>query len=114
MRAQDAVRRPARMSADDPRTTRDDSRRRRPAGPVVSAAARGRLAVALAGAAGVLLLVVATFTTVIQIRVGTVTRIQGLDTAFTGWDRHGPALLLLALVALLMLAGAVRGARPRA
>lgn len=71
-----------------------------------------RIALAVAGALGVLALVVATFTTVIGIKVGTVDRLSGMETAFSGWDRHGPALLLLAVVAGLMLLGGLRGARP--
>jgi hypothetical protein len=33
------------------------------------------------------------------------------DTSQSGWDRHGPALVLLALLALFLLAAALRGAR---
>lgn len=100
------------MTADARRTTREDSRRapwaeRLPAGPVLT-----RTALAAAGAIGALLLGLATVLTVIQITVGTVTELEGQETAFSGFDRHGPALLLLAGVAGLMLAGAVRGARP--
>jgi hypothetical protein len=59
------------------------------------------------GLAGAVLAVVATFTKVIEIKVLTVPTF-----AHEGWDRYGPALLLLAVFALLMLAGAWRGARP--
>jgi hypothetical protein len=70
---------------------------------------RGGLAVsALAGA---VLLVVATFATIIQIKVGTTTSAAGADTSQSGWERHGPALLVLALLALWLLAMALRGAR---
>jgi hypothetical protein len=65
----------------------------------------------LAGA-GVLCLLASTFTTLIEIRVGTTARIAGDDTRLSGWDRHGPAMALIALFAAVMLAGALRGARP--
>jgi hypothetical protein len=61
--------------------------------------------------AGALLLVVATFTTIIEITVETTTRGVDLDAAQSGWDRHGPALIVLALLALWLLAAALRGAR---
>lgn len=66
-----------------------------------------RGAFAAAGLAGALALVVATFATIIEIRVLTVPH-----SSASGWDRHGPALILLALFAVLMLAGALRGSRP--
>ena len=66
--------------------------------------ARGAAGVGLAGAA---LAVVATFTPVIEINVLTVETFS-----HDGWDRYGPALLLLAVFAVLMVAGAWRGARP--
>jgi hypothetical protein len=69
----------------------------------------GLLVAALAGAGA---LVAATLTTVIRITVGTTTRLASLDTELSGWDRHGPALLVVAGFALLMLVGAFRGARP--
>jgi hypothetical protein len=72
-------------------------------------ALRGALAVA--AVAGAVLLVVATFATVISIEVGTTTHVSGADTAHSGWDRHGPALLLLAVLALALLGGALRGMR---
>jgi hypothetical protein len=72
-------------------------------------ALRGVLAVtALVGA---VLLLLATFSTVIQITVGTATRVLNADTTQSGWDRHGPALALLALLALWLLAAALRGSR---
>jgi hypothetical protein len=70
-----------------------------------------RLGLALAGLAGALMLLVATFTSVIDITVGTTSRVLDADTAQSGWDRHGPVLVLLALAALLLLAAALRGAR---
>jgi hypothetical protein len=61
--------------------------------------------------AGALLLVVATFTTIIAITVETTVRGVDFDAAQSGWDRHGPALIVLALLALWLLAAALRGAR---
>jgi hypothetical protein len=59
------------------------------------------------GLAGAILAFVATFSTVIKIRVLTVTTAH-----YTGMDRNGIACILLGAFALLMIAGAVRGARP--
>src|SRR3954449_2225223 len=70
------------------------------------------LALALAGLAGVAALAAATAATVIRITVGTTTRLANLDTELSGWDRHGPALLVIGAFALVMLLGALRGARP--
>jgi hypothetical protein len=71
-----------------------------------------RLGLAGAAAIGVACLVLATFATVIEIKVGTTTRVPDHDTHLSGWDRHGPALLIIALFAAAMIVGAVRGARP--
>ncbi|MCW3048358.1 MAG: hypothetical protein JWO74_2642 [Solirubrobacterales bacterium] len=100
------------MSATSRQATRDYSRMhaRLPAGFVGPSALRAALAAtALVGA---LLLVVATFSTIIQITVGTTSRLANLDTELSGADRHGPALVLLAAFAVAMTAGALRGARP--
>lgn len=59
------------------------------------------------GIAGAILAFLATFSTVIQITVLTVR-----PASYTGMDRYGPALLLLGVFGLLMVAGAWRGARP--
>jgi hypothetical protein len=61
--------------------------------------------------AGALLLVIATFTTIIEITVETTTRGVDFDAAQSGWDRHGPALIVLALLALWLLSAALRGTR---
>jgi hypothetical protein len=61
--------------------------------------------------AGALLLLIATFTTIIEITVETTTRGIDFDAAQSGWDRHGPALIVLALLALWLLAAALRGTR---
>jgi hypothetical protein len=66
---------------------------------------------AVAGLAGALLLIAATFTSIIEISVETATRGIDFDAAQSGWDRHGPALIVLALLALWLLAVALRGTR---
>jgi hypothetical protein len=75
---------------------------------------RNGVRIGLAGVAfaGVICLLLATFTTIIEIKVGTTTKVPDHDTHLSGWDRHGPALLIIALFAALMIAGALRGARP--
>jgi hypothetical protein len=70
-----------------------------------------RSGLALVGSAGAFLLLSATFATIIQITVGTSTAAAGTDTSHTGWDRHGPALILLALLAVWLLGPALRGSR---
>jgi hypothetical protein len=89
----------------------DDSK-----GPNVARAPSGvvltvRLVLAVLGVAGAVLLVVASFATVIEITVGTTSKIVDADTAQSGWDRHGPALILLGLLALWLLALGLRGSR---
>lgn len=70
-----------------------------------------RLVLAVLGLAGAVLLVVASFSTVIEITVGTTSKVVDTDTAQSGWDRHGPALVLLGLLALWLLFAGLRGAR---
>jgi len=70
-----------------------------------------RAALTAAALAGAVALVVASFATVISIEVGTTTKVVGADTSHTGWDRHGPALLLLAVLAVALLGAALRGVR---
>jgi hypothetical protein len=70
-----------------------------------------RLVLTLTGLAGAILLLVASFTSVITITVGTTSRVLDADTAQSGWDRHGPALVLLGLLALFLLAAGLRGSR---
>jgi hypothetical protein len=83
-----------------------------PSLPSLPSANALRYALLAAAAAGVICLLLATFATVIEIKVGTTTKLAGRDTHLSGWDRHGPALLLIALFAAAMIAGALRGARP--
>jgi hypothetical protein len=72
-----------------------------------------RALLALAGVVGAAALAASTWATVIQIKVLTTARLAGgLDTHLSGGDRHGVAFIVIAAFALLMLAGALRGARP--
>jgi hypothetical protein len=80
--------------------------------PSISTVRALRIGLSAVAAAGVVCLVLATFTTVIEIKVGTTTKLPGRDTHLSGWDRHGPALLIVAAFAAAMVAGALRGARP--
>jgi hypothetical protein len=83
-----------------------------PVRPSIPTAKALRLGLVAAASAGVICLLLATFTTVIQITVGTTTKVPDHDTHLSGWDRHGPALVLIALFAAAMVVGALRGARP--
>jgi hypothetical protein len=95
------------------RTIKDDSRGMAAARRAIRRANPVRAGVLAAALAGVAALVAASFTTVIRITVGTTTRLASLDTELSGWDRHGPGLLVIAGFALVMLAGAYGGgARP--
>ena len=59
------------------------------------------------------MLIVATSATVIKIKVLTTPdTASGLDTTLSGSDRHGVALVVIAVFAAVMLLGALRGARP--
>ena len=92
-------------------TGRDDSKGFAPGRSPLPTVLALRAALALAGLAGALLLVVATFASIIEITVETTTRGVDFDAAQSGWDRHGPALIVLALLALWLLAAAMRGTR---
>jgi hypothetical protein len=83
-----------------------------PSLPSLPSAKALRLGLLAAAAAGVICLLLATFATVIEIKVGTTTKIPDHDTHLSGWDRHGPALLIIAAFAAAMIVGAARGARP--
>jgi hypothetical protein len=69
-------------------------------------ARRARAAVAILALAGIASLVVATLAPILRVEVGGRVR-AGLDRS--GWDVHGPALLLIAIVALVLLGLALRG-----
>jgi len=80
-------------------------------GSAVSRGAPGavaaRILLGAAGVVGVVLLLVSTFTAVIEIRVVTV-----VQDSISGYERHSVALILIALFAGAMVLGALRGARP--
>jgi hypothetical protein len=78
----------------------------------ISAVRAVRIVLAAAALGGVLCLLVATFSTVIEITVGTTSKVAAFDTHLSGYDRHSVALILIALFALVMAAGGLRGARP--
>jgi hypothetical protein len=94
------------------RTSQDSSRVISGPDAAIGRANGLRAGLCAAGALAVVALVLATFTSVIEITVGSTTRLASLDTELSGWDRHGPALLVVAGLALVMLVGAARGARP--
>jgi hypothetical protein len=96
------------------RTRKDNSRGMRASKRAIQLPDGVRAGLVLAGLLGIAALVGATFSTVIRITVGTTTRLANLDTSLSGWERHGPALLVIAGLALVMLVGAARGARPAA
>src|SRR3954447_24359337 len=93
-------------------TSEDNSRGMSPRDPATRPASGLRAGLLTAAFSGVGALVAATLATVIRITVGTTTRLASLDTELSGWDRHGPALLVVAAFALVMVVGALRGARP--
>jgi hypothetical protein len=83
--------------------------------PVIGASGahrRWRQGLVVAGVLGAFLLIVATFTTVIEIRVSGSRMPSGVDADLSGWDRHSISLILIALVAFVMLAGAAQDAWP--
>src|SRR3954447_13391321 len=95
-------------------TRKDNSRGMRASKRAIQLPDGVRAGLVLAAVLGVAALVGATFSTVIRITVGTTTRLANLDTSLSGWERHGPALLVVAGLALVMLVGAARGAAPAA
>jgi hypothetical protein len=111
MLVQRATRRGARMNGALRGADSDDSKgfgAIRPPLPSVTAL-RGGLAVA--AVAGAVCLLVATFATVVRVTVGTTARASAAVGSDSGWDRHGPALIVLALLALWLLGLGLRGAR---
>ena len=71
-----------------------------------------RIALAVAAVAGVICLIVATFSTVIEITVGTTSQIANRDTHLTGLDRHSVALTALAVAGIVVLLIALIGDLP--
>lgn len=111
MLAQRATRGSARMSGAQHGAEADDSKGFVPDSSRTPSILTFRLVLAVTGLAGALLLLVASFTSVIDITVGTTSKVLDADTAQSGWDRHGPALVLLALLAIFLLLAALRGSR---
>jgi uncharacterized membrane protein len=97
------------MSADTRQARGDYSRGFSALSGPVGALTPLRVLLAIAGLAGAILLVIATFATVIHITVVTVTKAH-----YSGWHFTGPGLVLIGLFALPLLAGALRGSRPAA
>src|SRR4029450_7448420 len=93
------------------RTANDYSKGMAPSLPSLPRANALRFALLLAASVGVICLLLATFATVIEIKVGTTTKVPDHDTHLSGWDRHGPALLIIALFAAAMGVGGGGGAR---
>ena len=84
----------------------DDSSRQRAQSPVSRGARTARRAAAMAVLAGAVAAVAATVLPVLRIEIAG--RVQSsLDR--TGWNLHGPVLLALALLAVLLLPAAARG-----
>ena len=95
------------------REAKDQDSRKDLASPVGFGTARAiRIALVAAAVAGALCLLIATFSTIIEITVGTTSKIADRDTQLSGLDRHSFALVLIAIFALVMTVGAWRGARP--
>ncbi len=104
------------MSATSPEATGNDSRgRARSPGPArpERIALLLRLFLGVAGGVGSLFLVLATTATIIDVSIGTAgDTAVGFDTALSGADRHGPALIIIAVFAAILLVAAVQGIRP--
>src|SRR4051794_35048387 len=94
------------------RTSQDNSRGMAAPNRASALPAGLRIGLSIAGLAGGAALAAPPAATVIRITVGTTTRLANLDTGLSGWERHGPALLVVGAFALVMLFGALRGARP--
>jgi hypothetical protein len=108
---QEATRRTARMSTDFRQATDDYSRAKSGFRSGISRSRALRAGLAIVAGAGLGLLVVATFTTIIQITVAGSAKVASGDTRLSGWDRHGPALLVIAVFAAVMIPAALRGSR---
>jgi hypothetical protein len=71
-----------------------------------------RLFLGVAGVAGGVFLVLATSATIIDVSIGTTgDAAGGFDAALSGADRHGPALIVIAVFAMALLFAAVQGVR---
>ncbi len=63
--------------------------------PALASSRAVRPALAVAAGLGALGLLASTFTAIIGIEVGTMSKVSGFDTHLSGGDRQGPALALL-------------------
>lgn len=101
------------MSAPTREATDDYSTGSRPSGGgserALARLRAGRLALAGLAAAAIVLLIVSEFLPLFKVVVGTLETEQRSEP---GWSNHAFAMLLLALAAVPMLLGALRGARP--
>jgi hypothetical protein len=111
MLSQRVTRGSARMSGALHGADGDDSKGFAPDRGRVPTVLAFRVALALTGLVGAVLLLVASFATVIRITVGTTSRVIDADASQSGWDRHGPALVILGLLAIWLLAAGLRGSR---
>ena len=106
---------PARVSADGPETAENYSNARIPRSPSRRAPMGARavpLGLAGVGLAGAACLAAASWATVIALRVpGSAPGASAAGAQASGLDRHGPALLVVAAFAALLLVPALRGAR---
>jgi hypothetical protein len=105
-------RRRARVSARDAEPRPEDSKGQAPsrasARPAAASFAGLRALLGLTAIGGSVLLIVAEFTAIYEIKA-----VTAVVDSVTGYDRHGIALALLGVAALPMLVGAVRrGSRP--
>jgi len=101
------------VNAAPPREAKGHDSRKALALPVGSGTVRAlQIGLGIAAVAGAVCLIIATFSTIIEITVGTTSKIADRDTKLSGWDRHSVSLILIGLFALVMTAGALRGARP--
>jgi hypothetical protein len=111
MLGQRATRRGAHVNGAPHGAGSDDSKGFGPVRPPLPGRLALRGGLAVLGLAGALALLVATFTTIIRITVGATAGVAPKVGSDSGWDRHGPALIVLALLGLWLLATGLRGAR---
>jgi hypothetical protein len=111
MLGQRATRRGAHVNGAPHGAGSDDSKGFGPVRPPLPGRLALRGGLAVLGLAGALALLVATFATIIRITVGATAGVAPKVGTDSGWDRHGPALIVLALLGLWLLATGLRGAR---
>jgi hypothetical protein len=111
MLGQRATRRGAHVNGAPHGAGSDDSKGFGPVRPPLPGRLALRGGLAALGLAGALALLVATATTIIRITVGATAGVAPKVGTDSGWDRHGPALIVLALLGLWLLATGLRDAR---